>query len=554
MRIFIFLFLLIFHATAFALPPTMALSEVQPGMKGYALTVVDSSNKIKSFDVEIIGTLDNGKGSATYIMAKASGPVIDYTGGVLQGMSGSPVYINNKLIGALSAGIKDMNPFIFFITPIDSMLKIWDLQDDFARAPIQNNFDDKAVFFCSGFDSNGAEFLRKSLNLKDLTVAASSSDLNFNSALEPGSAFGVSVVAGDFVVGATGTVTALDDKKLVGFGHSFTHLGNVNYFMNEANVISSVSGLSGGMKIASVGSIIGRINQDRESGVGGVIGSFPSVVPIQIHVNDENYESLIAYNESLIPKLGGAIAYSALSKKADSLAESTVKLAFDIKTNVVESGTFSRENLFYSAADVGQLAVTELMQALTLVSANTTAESDIFGIDVKITYENGRSTASLVSAQCNKKLVKPGETVNLTLTLQPYRKPAEKLIIPYTVPLTAAEGKLVLDLHGGGLVQLAKVQAAGVIMPSTKNPAQLYSDQISALLKTPKNNEIVVSAAAKPVPKTEKEIKAEVKRLQKVQERVKKLGIKPQKAAVNKFETNYVIDNVIQCTLNVDKL
>ena len=559
LRVLIILFLLIFnYSTAFALPPTMPISELQPGMKGYALTVVDSSNKIKSFDVEILGTLDGGKGSSSYIMARASGPVIDYTGGVLQGMSGSPVYINGKLVGALSAIMKDMRPFVFLITPIDSMLDIWNLQDDFIKpaAPRTKKFlDEKALFFCSGFDSKGAEFLKDALNIKDLAVAASSSEIKSGTALEPGSAFGVSVVAGDFIVGATGTVTALDDKKLLGFGHSFAHLGNVNFFMNEASVVGAIPGLSGGMKMANLGPIIGRINQDRETGVAGIIGSFPSKIPIQVHVNEENYGAIIAYNESLVPKLGAAIAYAALSKKADSLSEITVKLGFDIKTNAVDSGILSRENLFYSPTDVGLLSITELLQALTLVNSSTISEKNISGIDVTITYENGRNTASLVSAKCDKKLVKPGETVNLTVTLQPYRKAEEKMIIPYTVPLTAAAGNFVIDIHGGGLVQVSKVQAAGTVAPSTKSPAQLYSEQISALLRTPKNNEIVIGAAARPAPKTEKELKAEIKRLQKLQRRMEQLGIKPsQISPANRVETNYVIDNVIQCTLNVDKL
>ena len=153
----------------------------------------------------------------------------------------------------------------------------------------------------------------------------------------------------------------------------------------------------------------------------------------------------MAYNETLIPKLGSAIAYTALSKTADSLAESTVDISFDIKTNVVDSGTFSRSNIFYSPTDVGQVAITELLQALTLVSSNTVKESDIFGIDVNINYETGRKTASLVKAEPDKKIVKPGDTVNLTVTLQPYRKPEEKIVVPFTVPLAAREGNLILS-------------------------------------------------------------------------------------------------------------
>ena len=582
-------FLLFLMPKTFALPPIMPLERVQEGMQGTAYTVIESSGVIEPFNVRIMGTMDNGKGSNTMILAKASGNVIDRTKGILQGMSGSPVYINGRLVGAVAAGFKDMDPTIFLITPIENMLKIWEMPDEFAGNPYikkdekpvkekksideiddgeeiiydseEISDEEKAAVIYSGFDSRGLNFLQDSLSdfgLKNYYAASGGGEtkIKYNADLQPGGAVGVSVVMGDFLVGATGTVTAVDENKILAFGHSFTHGGNVNYFMTDANVLGAVTGgSSGGMKIASVANIIGKINQDRETGIAGVIGKFPPVVPINVTVNEDKYSAVMAYNETLIPKLGSAIAYTALSKTADSLAESTVDFSFDIKTNVIDSGTFSRSNIFYSPTDVGQVAVTELLQALTLVSSNTVKESDIFGIDVNINYETGRKTASLVRAEADKKIVKPGDTVNLTITLQPYRKPEEKIVVPFTVPLTAREGNLILDIHGGGLVPVVQVQTAGLIVPSTKPPAQSYSDKINALLKQNKNNQIIIGVnAASTVVKSEKELKKDIQRAKKAKLRLEKLGVKPAAAQNNKFDTGYIIDNVIQCTLNVDKI
>jgi len=112
-----------------SLPPTLPLSEVYPGMEGTAYTVVDESGEIVPFHVDVVGTYEEGS-STNRIMAKASGPVVERTGGTLQGMSGSPVYVNGgALVGALSAGIKGMSLYTFFITPIDEMLPIWDMPD-----------------------------------------------------------------------------------------------------------------------------------------------------------------------------------------------------------------------------------------------------------------------------------------------------------------------------------------------------------------------------------------------------------------------------------------
>ena len=614
----------IFFSTAqnvFAMPEILPLEKVESGMSGVAYTVVDNSGIIESFNVDIIGLMDNGKGSQKMIMAKASGDVIEKTGGVLQGMSGSPVYVDGKLVGALAAGLKEMSPYTFFITPIESMLKLWEMPDEKAvnqykkakklqelpeaennnPATEENNSnaeknisekvsdtdeektpseiitppnletEEKSALFFSGFDTSGLNFLKNEMQpfgfKKFFNISSSngSTSLKYNATLEPGGPMGVAVVFGDFLVGATGTVTAVDGKKILGFGHSFTHSGNVNFFLTDSAVIGSISGENGsGVKIASVGNIIGRINQDRESGVAGIIGNFPSVVPISVTVEDkdlnvkETYHATIAYNETLIPKLGASIAYTALSKTADSLAESTVDVDFSIKTNVADGGTLKRQNTFYNSSDVGQVAIVELLQALNTICSNTTKESNIFGIDVTMKRDSERRTASLISAVPDKKKVKPGETVNLTVTLQPYRKSAETLVVPYTVPITRGEGSMTLDIHGGSLVavnQLSTAQAAGIILPSNATPEQSYMEKIKKLSTAGRNNQLIVEPSNAQTLKTDKELKKEMARIKKIQEKLLKQGKKNLLTAPkeSKIDTNYIIDNVIQVVINVDK-
>lgn len=601
---------------AFAIPEIMPLDKIENGMSGVAYTVVDNSGIIQPFNVDIIGLIENGKGSSKMIMAKASGSVMEKTGGILQGMSGSPVYINGKLVGAVSSGLKEMSPYTFFITPIESMLKLWDMPDDKAQiiknvteveeekksedektseeekksddektSDTEKNLteektsdtekesdkkletEEKSALFFSGFDSSGLNFLKNEMqplgfkNFFAMSTSGANNTVKYDASLEPGSAVGVAVVCGDFVIGATGTVTAVDNKKILGFGHPFTHGGNVNFFMTDSSVIGSVSGENGnGVKIAKVGNIIGRINQDREAGVAGILGKFPSTVPITVTVkepstnSEETYNASIAYNENLIPKIGASIAYTALSKTADSLAESTVTVDFGIKTNVVESGTLTRKNMFYNSTDVGQVAIMELLQALNIVCSNTTEESNIYGIDVTMTMETERKTASLISAVPDKTKVKPGETVNLTVTLQPYRKPNEILIVPYTVPFSRQEGPMTLDLHGGSLVQVNATNIAGIVKPSNNSPAKNYEEKIKALLNTGKNNQLVIEPGASAEVKSDKELKKDIERAKKAQERFLKSGKKVPTIKEAKFDTGYIIDNVIQVVINVDKV
>lgn len=583
--------ILVAPRTTSAMPEIFPLDQVKSGMSGKAYTVVDGSGRIEQFDVNIIGLTDDGKGSKRMIMAEASGEVIRRTGGVLQGMSGSPVYIDGKLVGALAATLKEMDPYTFFITPIENMLEMWTLPDPKAQvnyfkiakeiekeiadeekseeaenqsaetpAPVEDSeTEELAVLYFSGFNTSGANFLRRELGL-NLQSAPSTIErgIQLDATLEPGSALGVAIVYGDFSLGATGTVTAVDGKRILAFGHPFTHSGNVNYFMTEASVIGSVSGITGnGVKLAGIGHIIGRINQDRESGIAGILGTFPAVVPITVTIHDnalnrqETYNATIAYNENLIPKLGASIAYTALSKMADSLAESTVDIDFNIKTNVVESGEISRRNMFYNASDVGQVAVLELMQALNLICSNTKEESNIFGVDVNISFDTERRTASIISVTPDKKKVKPGETVNLTVELQPYRKPSEKVILPYTVPLTARQGNLALEIHGGALVPVSQATNPNVI--TAADSAKSYEDKIRDFLRAGKNYQLVVEVGGGHEVKTEKQLRKEIAQVKRVQERLKKEG-KTAKKVDNKVDTNYIIDNVMRTTLNVEKV
>ena len=602
--------LIIFSQNVSAMAEIMPLDQIRSGMSGTGYTIIENTGRIEPFDVDIVGLTEDRKGSTTMIMARASGSLIDKTGGVLQGMSGSPIYVNGKLIGALAGHYKEMNPHTFLITPIENMLKIWDMPDkraqdkiavpevkksdqqtaikeftpsndvtpseeeDTSSAEVRPSYDNEdvdenAAMVFSGFDTNGLNFLEKELaplgfkNFLAAPAAGSRMSILHNATLVPGGAVGVAVVCGDFIVGATGTVTAVDKNRILGFGHSFGHAGNVNYFMTEANVLGSISGMHGaGMRLANFGNIIGRINQDREAGVSGIIGKFPTVVPITVHVKNnamntyDTYNASIAYNESLVPKFSAAIAYAALSKSADSLEEATVNVDFKIKTNATENGLMSRQNMFYNDTDVGQTAIIELLQGLNLICSNVTEQSDIYDIEVTMEFNHERKTASLVSAVPDKKVAKPGETVKFTVTIQPYRKPAETFVIPYTIPLTANEGNLTLDLRGAALIPVAQGVPQGVVLPSTEPPAKEYEKKINAFLNAARTNQIVVEpTATPPTQKSPKDIKKDIENAKKAQERLEKAKKRNQKTASpsQRFDTNYIIDNVIQVNINVGK-
>lgn len=635
------------------------------------------------------------------IMARARGPVIEQAGGILQGMSGSPVYVNGRLVGAVAAGIKEMTPYTFFITPIEDMMKLWTMPDtknktrlktvnihkvveerkkEEARAKEADNKkaetngnaifnrvmdviheaedtaaetkakqekaeqekaeaekakaaaaentavksaenadakdadgkdvdaeaenaaapekqaeavaaetaatetapakdasaekpaasekkeltkQPKAVMYLSGFNEPSIDFLQKNVPMgHDVTFmpmgvrTEGEGNTLYNASLQPGSAVGVAIVYGDFAVGATGTVTAVDGKKILGFGHPFLHRGNVNYFMTDATVVGTISGQSNGMKIANIGNIIGRISQDRETGIAGTIGDFPTVVPVKVRVQDstlgrtDDYGARIAYDEAFLPELSGGIAYAAINKTSDTLAGATANVHFTIRTNAADGGKFERSNMFYNTADVGQIAVGELMQAMNVICSNTDQESDIVDVQVDVQMENGRKTATLVSAVPDKTTVKPGDLVKFTTTIKPYRRDKETLLIPYRVPVTAPEGPLTLDIRGGGVAPITQ-----------EDKTTTTRDKLQSLKRTGRNNEIIIAPGASVVPMTPAQQRKAAREAAKAargaaQQRKFSFSLnapKNETPGETKFTTNYIIDNVIHTTLQVER-
>lgn len=687
-----------------AMDPILPFQDVKGGMTGTAYTVVDSSGEIRSFDVDIVGNMDNGKGSSRMIMARARGPVIEQAGGILQGMSGSPVYVNGRLIGAVAAGIKEMTPYTFFITPIEDMMKLWTMPDtknktrlktvnlhkvtedrkkeeakakeeddkkaetsgnaivnrvidviheaedtaaetkaekekaeqektdaaagiedkaakdtadaaaggaadketadpadkdsvtaepaadvaaDAAEPPAKEGAaagktaaltkQPKAIMYLSGFNQPSIDFLQKNVPIgHDVTFlpmgvrTEGEGNTLYNASLQPGSAVGVAIVYGDFAVGATGTVTAVDGKRILGFGHPFLHRGNVNYFMTDATVVGTISGQSNGMKIANIGNIIGRISQDRETGIAGTIGDFPTVVPVKVRIQDttlgrtDDYGARIAYDEAFLPELSGGIAYAAMTKTSDTLAGSTANVHFTIRTNAAEGGKFERSNMFYNTADVGQIAVGELMQAMNVICSNTEQESDIVDVQVDVQMENGRKTATLVSAVPDKTTVKPGDLVKFTTTIKPYRRDKETLLIPYRVPVTAPAGPLTLDIRGGGvtpITQLKLLQQTGVDLIAQEDKTTTTKDKLQSLKRTGRNNEIIIAPGAQTValtPAQQRKAAREAAKAAREAAQQRKFSFsldkpKNETPGETKFTTNYIIDNVIHTTLQVER-
>ena len=636
--------LLVSSVAVAALPEIIGLKELQPGMWGTGYTVIDASGEIRPFDVQVVGILgDNSKMSAKRILVNLSGPLIEETGGAISGMSGSPIYFNGRLAGALSAGYKDMYPTQrIMLTPIEDMLKIWDYPDtrnktrmpqlDLAQMKAEREkfqadqeakakegkepaeekaaeeavaqseeheeqagaeaqdeetatneeaevesgseapLEHKTTYFASGFGAQGLKMLQSKMSPLGIQVdydntwdnGVSMMSARPNAVLQPGSPVGVAMSIGDFTFGSMGTVTAVDGNRVLAFGHSYTHRGNVNYFMTDADVISTIHGPTSGMKLGNVQGIIGRVNQDRQDGIGGILGQFPQTVPVIVTVHDKDtgreitYNTMVAYDEEVLAALAPVVVYSSINTTLDRQDASTASLQFSLRSSYGKDGLISRRNMFYDDGDVAKVAVTELNDILAVILGNKEKEADMLDLKVDVTIDKGRKTATLVSAVPSKQEVVPGEEITFDTTIKPYRGEKIKLSVPYKVPEHQQPGQLALDVPGGGLVNVAKILLAqqqateAGAKPAEEEPT--VDVQLQNMLSSNCNNDIVIESTVE-VPQNDAELKESIRQAQKL---AKELAKNPQavkkpnqKPVVNKLATDYIIENVIHTSVKV---
>lgn len=574
---------------------TMSADEIQAGMTGIAKTVIEGST-IDEFSVEIVGVLNDSPKEEGYILAKVSGDAIDKTGGVLQGMSGSPVYINGKLIGAISGGWKDIDNKLCLITPINEMLKIWNLPDDKnIRQSHVFKFNDSKVkkednknsetnikenkilessklltgpLMASGFTIDGLQMLNEKLKPFNITAYNVSSggtgnDIKVNPiTLEPGSAIASEIVRGDISLAAIGTVTAVEGDKVLAFGHPFLRRGNVSYFMTDAKIIGTATGVNNGFKIGEPGYTWGLINQDRTMGIAGKIGQMPYVIPLRVQIYDKdldvqkNYSAQIAYDEEIAPAVSTSVLYNFIDKTIDRSGPGTAKIEFEILTRGIKdkNSAIVRENMFYNLQDIGQLAVAEFFDIMNVLSNNKFNPVDILDVKVKIEVEGTRKTATIIEAKPDKTSAKPGDTVNIALKIKPYRSEEVTKIIPYKIDKNQAKGVLNLEVRGGGLIPLPVLllKQQGIDIVSEENKNRTLEKIVADFEDSGHNNEVIIDILPplqQPGENTGVKTSKKVTKIEKTNNSVSQnMPLSDKKVRAS---TDYIIENVVETAITV---
>jgi hypothetical protein len=481
-------------------PTLMPIDDVRPGMVGVGRTVYAGSD-LEEFRVTVLGVMRNIIGPRrNLILAKLEGGMLANTG-VIQGMSGSPVYIDGQLVGAVSYSLGSFpKEPIAGITPIAEMIEdissrsprsvsanpdltwpatpaqVFDALAQIARraasplAPTRPALDimgpaslaDLAprlrpigtAIMLSGFDSRIAGRFEQALQVPVRQAADRDGAVSAGVTLRPGDPVGMSLVRGDFEMGATGTVTHVDGPKVYAFGHPFLNLGPTQLAMTEAHVVTVLPSLDSSMKLASMGRVIGTVTQDRATAVGGTLGAGPAELRVRMNLRSpgsapQQFEFHVLNDPTLTP----IFAYAALLNALTAWERQTGVMSLAVRGSLSfgSDGSVEFDDAF-SGESALAIAASTVAGPLGTLMPNTfravTAESLTVDIDTNETETH----AIIERAWLDTVRPAAAGTYRLHVQLRDYRGGTRVVDLPITMP-GQSTGPLTLMVSDGATLQ-----------------------------------------------------------------------------------------------------
>ncbi len=468
---------LVFIAPLFAqAPATMGVGEIRAGMKGYGKTVFQGG-KIERFEFEVLGVQKNAAPGRSRIMFRASGGPLAETG-VLAGMSGSPCYIDGKLIGALSTGISFEKEPIGGITPIAEMLdQLRDIPDlapsrtplilpkleppKVLKSALLGQMLDFKTLLGEGAEATTMALVGSPLGAEaqklwsglPVTFAAGptlSGGRDEASPLEPGGMAAIMLMQGDLDLAASGTITYVSGKRVLMFGHQLFNLGPVDLPLWSATVATTVANYQSSFKLAMPVAPIGALRLDRNSGVAGILGAEARMVPMRIGLNLGGKRTLNFRFEIMDhPVATPALAATAVAQTLDAHTRGLGLQSLSLQGNIKLTGQAPIQ-IDYVMADLnpGRMAqyVGAMLQALCL---NPFEKPAFEGISLTIKAEERLDLTGIAAVRLLKARAKRGEVLPVLVTLQNIQGVRETATFNIQVPYSAAKGKATLMVGDG---------------------------------------------------------------------------------------------------------
>lgn len=468
-----------------ASPTIIPLSEIHEGMRGIAYTVF-SGTKPEPMDVEVLGVLHNVNGpKGDIILVRLHGTKPEYTG-VVAGMSGSPVYFDGRLAGALAFRIGEFSKEpIAGVTPIQKMLEIDPTDDRPAPGPAPANaaqtsgttrtsspsaetalpiqsygnylkpIETPLVF--NGFSEDTLQRYASQFTAAGIVPVmgiGSSSDSKQPEPIEPGSAVSAVLVSGDMDVAATCTVTYVDPQRLLACGHPLMQFGRVDLPMTKANVVVTLPSPLNAFKIVNTTEQVGSFVQDRHNGILGQMGREAKMIPVTVTVrggrDNRNFHYRILNNARLSPVAMMATVFNALHGTNEYGDDTTYRMngALSVKgyPDVLLKNMFAPMD---SGQPAAALAAATIGDRFGRIYDNPYDAPEIEGVKLEFDLVRERRSARLEASRSDATEARPGDQIIVETVLRPYR--GERLVrqIPIRIPTSASKGILRILVSDG---------------------------------------------------------------------------------------------------------
>ncbi len=485
----------------------LPLKDVREGMKGTAYTVFRGT-KAEPFNVEILGVMPGGIGPGQdMIIGTISGGGAERTK-VFAGMSGSPVYIDGKLVGAVSYAFPFSTEAICGITPIEQMVSMfeegsqkneasgapkiysfaeltateWEPDYSFAIAKTvsvptsggtgtslngisgQSFIPIATPLSFSGFSPKTLDQFAPQLakiGMMPVTGISSGSSLSRikeadETTLVGGDSVAVELTRGDFSIAANGTVTWRDGERVYAFGHPFLSLGSSALPMSESSVVIVVPSINNSFKMSVSESLVGSMTQDLATGIYGSLGTVPKMIPVTLNLQTsrnrrETLHYEIANDDFLTPLLINMTLYNALTANERGIGDLTISI--DGKIDLENSEPINIAGRFGGQSSVRLATNAVVVPAFNLMQSKFDNLS-IKGINLDITSYDGSKAAVLQRMTVDRSRAKPGDTVQIEAFIRTESGKILSQKIPFKIPADTPYGKLKLALGDGSMMQM----------------------------------------------------------------------------------------------------
>lgn len=466
--------------------PTIPLTEIQRGQRGYGLSVF-AGTEPERFDVEVIGIMRNISPDISYILARLTGKGLE-TSGVAGGMSGSPVFLDGRLAGAVAFSWPFTNEAIAGITPIESMRELSALKptpvtpppppiplsdlltgqrtqemmaDQLARLQARfsggfaNGASSTVQWSATGFGEKSQGLLRQALGT--LSSSGKAAPGSVPEQLAPGKAVAMVLVDGDFQLAAYGTVTDQYGEHVLAFGHPVLALGPLRVPMATSEVVMVLSNQNSSFKISNMGEIVGAFEQDRKMGTHGRIGAVAPMIPMTVRIQGErprDFKMRIAEVPEFMPLMAGSSVLAGLESATYTSGPQSLDLA--AKVRIRGHGDLEIRQSF-DGENAGTEASAYLLSIIAYLVQNPMERVAIESIEADVAQVTQPRFARLVGANANRTVVRPGDRVALNLDLVAYRGDRFRRTLSVDLPEDLPAGRYSLIVGDGASVDAARL-------------------------------------------------------------------------------------------------